>query len=57
MCKSLILFHTMNFSGSSLWSEWNENLAKVSERTLVVQVNGRIKYKLEAIKGASINEL
>ena len=57
MCKFLILFHTINFSRSSLWHEWYENLAKASKITLVVQINGKIKDKLEADEGASNDEL
>ena len=39
------------------WCEWNENLAKASKITLVVQVNGKVKDKLEADEGASNDEL
>ncbi len=33
------------------WCEWDENLAKASKITLVVQVNGKVKDKLEADEG------
>jgi leucyl-tRNA synthetase len=39
------------------WCEWDENLAKASKITLVVQVNGKVKDKLEADEGASNDEL
>ena len=39
------------------WCEWDENLAKASKITLVVQVNGKVKDKLEADEGANNDEL
>ena len=39
------------------WCEWDENLAKASKITLVVQLNGKVKDKLEADEGASNDEL
>ena len=39
------------------WCEWDENLAKASKITLVVQVNGKVKDKLEADESASNDEL
>ena len=39
------------------WCEWDENLAKASKITLVVQVNGKVKDKLEADEGATNDEL
>jgi len=39
------------------WCEWDENLAKASKITLVVQVNGKVKDKLEANEGATNEEL
>ena len=39
------------------WCEWDENLAKASKITLVVQINGKVKDKLEADEGASNDEL
>ena len=46
------------FSKVVCWQyEWDENLAKASKITLVVQVNGKVKDKLEADEGASNDEL
>ncbi len=39
------------------WCEWDENLAKASKITLVVQVNGKVKDKLEADESANNDEL
>ena len=39
------------------WLEWNENLAKASSITLVVQVNGKVKDKLEVDEGLCEDEL
>ena len=39
------------------WCEWDDNLAKASKITLVVQVNGKVKDKLEADEGLSDEEL
>ena len=39
------------------WCEWDENLSKASKITLVVQVNGKVKDKLEADEGATNDEL
>ena len=39
------------------WCEWDENLAKASKITLVVQVNGKVKDKLEVDEGLSDEEL
>ena len=39
------------------WCEWDENLAKASKITLVVQVNGKVKDKLEANESATNDEL
>ncbi len=50
----------LGFEGSihdAAWCEWDENLAKASKITLVVQVNGKVKDKLEADEGASNDEL
>ncbi|MCM1073052.1 MAG: class I tRNA ligase family protein, partial [Bacteroides sp.] len=50
----------LGFEGSihdAPWCEWDENLAKASKITLVVQVNGKVKDKLEADEGASNDEL
>ena len=35
------------------WCDWDENLAKASKITLVVQVNGKVKDKLEADEGVN----
>ena len=39
------------------WCEWDDNLAKASKITLVVQVNGKVKDKLEVDEGLSDEEL
>ena len=39
------------------WCEWDENLAKASKITLVVQINGKVKDKIEADEGLSNDEL
>ncbi len=39
------------------WCEWNENLAKASSITLVVQINGKVKDKIEADEGLSQEEM
>ena len=39
------------------WLEWDENLAKASSITLVVQINGKVKDKLEVDEGLSQDEL
>lgn len=39
------------------WCEWDENLAKASSITLVVQVNGKLKDKIEADESLSEDEL
>jgi len=40
-----------------VWCEWDENLAKASKITLVVQINGKVKDKVEADEGVSDEEL
>ncbi len=40
-----------------LWPKYDENLAKSSSITLIVQVNGKIKDKIEADEGLSNDEL
>ena len=54
------IWHDLGY-GSSIhdekWCEWDENLAKASKITLVVQVNGKVKDKLEADEGLSDEEL
>ena len=39
------------------WCKWDENLAKASSITLVVQVNGKVKDKIEVDEGVSDEEL
>ena len=39
------------------WCKWNENLAKASSITLVVQVNGKVKDKIEVDEGLSDEEM
>ena len=39
------------------WCEWDENLAKASSITLVVQVNGKVKDKIEADEASSQEDL
>lgn len=39
------------------WPKWDENLAKASSITLVVQINGKVKDKIEADEALSEEEL
>lgn len=39
------------------WCEWDENLAKASSITLVVQVNGKVKDKISVDEGLNNDEL
>ncbi len=39
------------------WPKWDENLAKASSITLIVQVNGKLKDKIEADEALNENEL
>lgn len=39
------------------WCEWDEKLAKASSLTLVVQVNGKVKDKVEVDEGLNDDEL
>ena len=39
------------------WCTWDENLAKASSMTLVVQVNGKVKDKIEVDEGLSQDEM
>ena len=39
------------------WPKWDENLAKLSSITLVVQVNGKLRDKIEADESSSEEEL
>ena len=48
------IWHDLGYENSiheEKWCEWDENLAKASKITLVVQVNGKVKDKLEADEG------
>ena len=54
------IWHDVGGDGSihdEKWCEWDENLAKASKITLVVQVNGKVKDKLEADEGLNDEEL
>ncbi len=54
------IWHDLGYEGSihdEKWCEWDENLAKASKITLVVQVNGKVKDKLEADEGLNDEEL
>ena len=54
------IWHDLGASGSihdEKWCEWDENLAKASKITLVVQVNGKVKDKIEADEGVNDEEL
>ena len=39
------------------WCEWDENLSRASKITLVIQVNGKVKDKIEADAEAKDDEL
>ncbi len=39
------------------WCEWDENLAKSSSITLVVQINGKVRDKIEVDEGLDQEEL
>ena len=39
------------------WCKWDENLAKASSVTLVVQVNGKVKDKIEVDEGLTKDEM
>ena len=44
------IWHDLGYSDSvhdEEWCKWDENLAKASKITLVVQVNGKVKDKIE----------
>jgi len=42
---------------SQKWPEWDETLAKASTITLVVQINGKVKDKIEADEDSSQDDL
>ena len=53
-------WHELGGEGSihaQSWPEWDENLAKASSITLVVQINGKVKDKIEVDEGLSQNEM
>ena len=54
------IWHEFGHEGSihdEKWCEWDENLAKLSKITLVVQINGKVKDKVEVDEGLSDDEL
>ena len=54
------IWHDLGYEGSihsEKWCEWDNNLAKASKITLVVQVNGKVKDKIEADEGVNDEEL
>ena len=54
------IWHDLGGEGSihdEKWCEWDENLAKASKITLVVQINGKVKDKIEADEGLNNDEL
>ena len=54
------IWHDLGFEGSihdQMWCKWDDNLAKASKITLVVQVNGKVKDKIEADEGVNDEEL
>ena len=53
-------WHDLGGQGSiheQFWCKWDENLAKSSSITLVVQVNGKVKDKIEVEEGLSQEEM
>ena len=53
-------WHELGGSGSiheQSWPKWDENLAKASSITLIVQINGKVKDKIEADEALSQDEL
>ena len=53
-------WHELGCEGSiheQKWPQWDENLAKLSSITLVVQVNGKLRDKIEADESSSEDEL
>ncbi len=53
-------WHELGGTGSiheQPWCKWDENLAKSSSITLVVQVNGKVKDKIEVDAGLSQDEM
>ena len=53
-------WHELGGEGSihaQKWPVWDENLAKASSITLVVQINGKVKDKIEADEALGQEEL
>jgi hypothetical protein len=53
-------WHELGGEGSihnQAWCKWDENLAKSSSITLVVQINGKVKDKIEVDEGLSQEEM
>ena len=53
-------WHELGGEGSihnQKWLKWDDNLAKSSSITLVVQVNGKVKDKIEVDEGLSQDEM
>ena len=53
-------WHELGCEGSiheQKWPQWDEHLAKLSSITLVVQVNGKLRDKIEADESSSEDEL
>lgn len=53
-------WHELGGAGSiheQSWCEWDENLAKSSSITLVVQINGKVKDKIEVDAGLSQDDM
>ena len=54
------IWHELGYKSSihdEEWCKWDENLAKASKITLVVQVNGKVKDKIEVNEEATNDEL
>ena len=54
------IWHELGYTNSiheEKWCEWDETLAKASKITLVVQINGKVKDKVEVDEGVSDEEL
>ena len=54
------MYNALGFEGSvhnAQWPEYDENLAKMSNMTLVIQINGKIKDKIEVDAELSKEEL
>ena len=54
------IWHELGYTNSihsEEWCKWDENLAKASKITLVVQINGKVKDKIEVDEGVNDEEL